>query len=138
MRVAASDEAHYLADKDPEDREAWSASKRAFDDTFRDTLVELAARQGIRIVAGGDAPWVIAPRVGRIEPGHYAGASGLPSEVVMTVKISGTSGADEVLLSHGTPGSITNRSVGDRLRADAAGLAEKTADYLTLRVNGPR
>lgn len=139
--VGEKSEAEYLASKDEETRGKWSGDKAAIDTEFNKVLTEQAGAAGINIVKAtgpGDAPFMIRPHVEFIEPGFYTYVINKASQVRMKVQITTPDGKviDEIAIKHGTPASLTNPAVGNRLRDDGEALGAITASYLRVRVLG--
>ncbi|MEZ4300091.1 MAG: hypothetical protein R3B70_34405 [Polyangiaceae bacterium] len=139
--VGEKSEADYLASKDEETRASWAGDKQGIDNEFNKTLTEGAASAGITIVKAtgpADAPFMIRPKVEFIEGGIYTYVYNKPSEVRMKVQITTPDGKviDEIAIKHGTPASLTNPAVGNRLRDDGEALGAIMAQYLKVRVSG--
>lgn len=141
LTVGEKSEAEYLASKDEETRGKWSGDKSGIDTEFGNVLASKATEAGINVVKAtgpGDAPFMIRPKVEFIEPGIYTYVFNKASLVRMKVQITTPDGKviDEIAIRHGTPASITNPAVGNRLRDDGEALGAITAGYLKLRVTG--
>ena len=141
LTVGEKTEADYLASKDEETRASWAGDKTGIDTEFGKVLSEKATEHGINIVKAtgpGDAPFMIRPKVEFIEPGIYTYVYNKSSEVRMKVQITTPDGkiVDEISIRHGTPASITNPAVGNRLRDDGEALGAIVAGYLKFRVTG--
>lgn len=139
--VGEKSEAEYLASKDEETRASWAGDKSGIDTEFGKVLMEKATATGINVVKAtgpGDAPFMIRPKVEFIEPGIYTYVYNKASLVRMKVQITTPDGKviDEIAIRHGTPASITNPAVGNRLRDDGEALGAITAQYLQVRVTG--
>lgn len=139
--VGEKSEAEYLASKDEETRASWAGDKAAIDTEFNKVLTERAQASGITVVKAtgpGDAPFMIRPKVEFIEGGIYTYVYNKPSQVRMKVQITTPDGKviDEIAIKHGTPASITNPAVGNRLRDDGEALGAIMAQYLQFRVTG--
>lgn len=139
--VGEKSEADYLASKDEETRASWAGDKGGIDTEFGKVLTEKSAENGITVVKAtgpGDAPFMIRPKVEFIEGGIYTYVYNKPSEVRMKVQITTPDGKviDEIAVKHGTPASLTNPAVGNRLRDDGEGLGAIVAGYLKVRVTG--
>lgn len=137
--VGGKSEADYLADKDAESRSNWEGDKAAINEEYTKVLIETAGELGFSVVpATGpeSAKFFIRPRVDFIEPGFYAVMASGASRVRMTILVTTADGGivDEIMVEHGTPGSMTNPGVGNRLRDDGEALGELTAEYLHTRV----
>lgn len=141
LQVGEKTELAYLEEKDVESKANWAGDKLGINEEFSKQLIAHAADKGIAVVPAtgpGSAPFVIRPKVAWLEPGYYVGVSGGASQVRMTVQITAPDGQilDEILVSHGTQGSLYNPAVGTRLRKDGAELGETVAAYLFHRVSG--
>lgn len=141
LTVGEKTEADYLASKDEETRASWAGDKAGIDTEFGKVLSEKATEHGINVVKAtgpGDAPFMIRPKVEFIEPGIYTYVYNKSSEVRMKVQITTPDGkiVDEISIRHGTPASITNPAVGNRLRDDGEALGAIVAGYLKFRVTG--
>jgi hypothetical protein len=139
--VGEKSEAEYLASKDEETRASWAGDKGGIDTEFGKRLAERATEAGITIVKAtgpGDAPFMIRPHVEFIEPGIYTYVYNKASQVRMKVQITTPDGKviDEIAIHHGTPASLTNPAVGNRLRDDGEALGVIAASYLKFRVTG--
>ncbi len=139
--VGEKSEAEYLASKDEESRASWAGDKGGIDTEFGKVLMEKATGAGINVVKAtgpGDAPFMIRPKVEFIEGGIYTYVFNKASLVRMKVQITTPDGKviDEIAIKHGTPASITNPAIGNRLRDDGEGLGAITAQYLQVRVTG--
>ena len=139
--VGEKSEADYLASKDEESRASWAGDKGGIDTEFGKVLMEKATGAGINVVKAtgpGDAPFMIRPKVEFIEGGIYTYVYNKASQVRMKVQITTPDGKviDEIAIKHGTPASITNPAIGNRLRDDGEGLGAITAQYLQVRVTG--
>ncbi len=139
--VGEKSEAEYLASKDEETRTSWVGDKGGIDTEFGKVLMEKASGAGINVVKAtgpGDAPFMIRPKVEFIEPGIYTYVFNKASQVRMKIQITTPDGKvlDEIAIKHGTPASITNPAVGNRLRDDGEGLGAITAGYLKFRSTG--
>ena len=139
--VGEKSEAEYLASKDEESRGSWAGDKGGIDTEFGKRLMEKATEAGINVVKAtgpGDAPFMIRPHVEFIEPGIFTYVYNKPSQVRMKVQITTPDGKviDEIAIKHGTPASLTNPAVGNRLRDDGEGLGVIMASYLKFRVTG--
>lgn len=139
--VGEKSEAEYLASKDEESRASWAGDKGGIDTEFGKVLMEKATGAGINVVKAtgpGDAPFMIRPKVEFIEGGIYTYVYNKASQVRMKVQITTPDGKviDEIAIKHGTPASITNPAIGNRLRDDGEGLGAITAQYLQVRVTG--
>jgi hypothetical protein len=139
--VGEKSEAEYLASKDEETRASWAGDKSGIDTEFGKVLGEKAQGTGISVVKAtgpGDAPFMIRPKVEFIEPGIYTYVFNKASQVRMKVQITTPDGKviDEIAIKHGTPASITNPAVGNRLRDDGEALGAIMAQYLQFRVTG--
>jgi hypothetical protein len=139
--VGEKSEAEYLASKDEETRASWAGDKGGIDTEFGKVLGEKAQGTGISVVKAtgpGDAPFMIRPKVEFIEPGIYTYVFNKASQVRMKVQITTPDGKviDEIAIKHGTPASITNPAVGNRLRDDGEALGAIMAQYLQFRVTG--
>lgn len=139
--VGEKSEAEYLASKDEESRASWAGDKGGIDTEFGKVLMEKATGAGINVVKAtgpGDAPFMIRPKVEFIEGGIYTYVYNKASLVRMKVQITTPDGKviDEIAIKHGTPASITNPAIGNRLRDDGEGLGAITAQYLQVRVTG--
>jgi hypothetical protein len=140
LRVGEKDEAGYLAEKDEESKGKWAGDKLGINSEFTTNLTTTAQEYGIVVVPAtgpADAPFVIRPAVAWLEPGYFIGISAGSSKVKMTVQITAPDGAvlDEILIEHGTGGSIQNAAVGTRLREDGENLGKILGKYLNSRVN---
>lgn len=143
LHVGEKDEASYLAEKDAETRNNWAGDKLGLNDKFAESLMEEARAAGVEVVKAtgpADAPFMIRPHVAWLEPGYYIGISSGSSQVKMTLQITAPDGTviDEVQLEHGTAGSISSASTGQRLRSDGEGLGETAAKYLAFRSTGQK
>jgi hypothetical protein len=141
LQVGEKTEMGYLADKDAEAQGSWAGDKLGINEEFASKLMSAAKDHGIMVVPAtgpATAPFVIRPVVAWVEPGYYVGVSGGSSMVRMTLQITAPDGRvlDEILVSHGTPGSLYNASISARLRKDGAEIGESVADYLAQRVFG--
>jgi hypothetical protein len=141
LQVGEKGEAEYLAEKDAETQGNWAGDKLGLNDRFAEKLAEEARESGLEIVKAtgpADAPFMIRPHVAWIEPGYYIGISGGSSNVKMTLQITSPDGKvlDEILIEHGTSGTVTTASTGQRLRSDGAGLGATAAKYLAFRATG--
>lgn len=139
--VGEKSEAEYLASKDEESRASWAGDKGGIDTEFGKVLMEKATGAGINVVKAtgpADAPFMIRPKVEFIEGGIYTYVFNKPSEVRMKVQITTPDGKviDEIAIKHGTPASITNPAIGNRLRDDGEALGAIMAQYLQFRVSG--
>ncbi len=139
LRVGEKTEADYLAEKDAEARNNWAGDKLGLNEEFTSNLISKAHEHGLSVVPAtgpSDAPFVIRPSVAWLEPGYYIGISAGSSKVKMTVQITAADGAvlDEIIVEHGTGGSIQNAAVGTRLREDGENIGHIVADYLASRV----
>jgi hypothetical protein len=139
--VGEKSEAEYLASKDEETRASWAGDKAGIDTEFGKVLTEKATGAGINVVKAtgpGDAPFMIRPKVEFIEGGIYTYVYNKASQVRMKVQITTPDGkvVDEIAIKHGTPASITNPAVGNRLRDDGEALGAIMAQYLQFRVSG--
>jgi len=139
--VGEKSEADYLASKDEESRASWAGDKGGIDTEFGKVLMEKATGAGINVVKAtgpADAPFMIRPKVEFIEGGIYTYVFNKPSEVRMKVQITTPDGKviDEIAIKHGTPASITNPAIGNRLRDDGEALGAIMAQYLQFRVSG--
>lgn len=139
LTVGEKTEQGYLAEKDEETRASWAGDKQGIDDEFTKVLIERAGGSGIEVVkaTGPDAaPFMIKPKVEFIEPGIYTYVFNKSSLVRMKVQITTPDGKvlDEFVIKHGTPASLTNPAVGNRLRDDGEALGALTARYLESRV----
>ena len=139
--VGEKSEAEYLASKDEESRSSWAGDKGGIDTEFGKRLTEKATEAGISVVKAtgpGDAPFMIRPKVEFIEPGIYTYVYNKASQVRMKIQITTPDGKviDEIAIKHGTPASITNPAVGNRLRDDGESLGVIAAKYLQFRVTG--
>ena len=139
--VGEKSEADYLASKDEESRASWAGDKGGIDTEFGKVLMEKATGAGINVVKAtgpADAPFMIRPKVEFIEGGIYTYVFNKPSEVRMKVQITTPDGKviDEIAIKHGTPASITNPAIGNRLRDDGESLGVIAAKYLQFRVTG--
>jgi hypothetical protein len=140
LRVGDKDEAGYLSEKDAEAQGNWVGDKQGLNSEFATNLMARALEHGITVVpATGpeSAPFIIKPRVGWLEPGYYIGISARSSQVKMSVQITAPDGTvlDEIMIEHGTGGSIQNAAVGTRLREDGENLGKRLGEYLQSRVN---
>lgn len=143
LKVGGKNEADYLAEKKPEQVEAWKADLGKLNQAYADNLVKEG--KGLQISVGPAAapsPFAVKPMVSFIEPGVYAGIVNLPAEVRMTLRVTDAQGAvvDEVATSvrYATStvmGVPLNPSVTDRLTECGKMLGEATAKYLKLRAN---
>lgn len=141
LRVGEKTEVGYLEEKDPESKANWAGDKLGINEEFQQKLISAARDHGITVVPAtgpGSAAFVLRPKVAWLEPGYYVGVSGGASQVKMTLQITAPDGQvlDEILVSHGTQGSLYNPAVGTRLRKDGAEIGEIVADYLAQRVSG--
>jgi hypothetical protein len=139
--VGEKSEAEYLASKDEESRASWAGDKAGIDTEFGKVLMERATGAGINVVKAtgpGDAPFMIRPKVEFIEGGIYTYVYNKASLVRMKVQITTPDGKviDEIAIRHGTPASITNPAIGNRLRDDGEALGAIMAQYLQVRVTG--
>ena len=139
--VGEKSEAEYLASKDEESRASWAGDKGGIDTEFGKVLTEKATGAGITVVKAtgpGDAPFMIRPKIEFIEGGIYTYVFNKASEVRMKVQITTPDGKviDEIAIKHGTPASITNPAIGNRLRDDGEALGAIMAQYLQFRVSG--
>lgn len=139
--VGEKSEAEYLASKDEESRASWAGDKSGIDTEFGKVLMERATEGGINVVKAtgpGDAPFMIRPKVEFIEGGIYTYVYNKASLVRMKVQITTPDGKviDEIAIKHGTPASITNPAIGNRLRDDGEALGAIMAQYLVVRVTG--
>jgi hypothetical protein len=139
--VGEKSEAEYLASKDEESRASWAGDKSGIDTEFGKRLMEKATESGINVVKAtgpGDAPFMIRPKVEFIEGGIYTYVFNKASQVRMKVQITTPDGKviDEIAIKHGTPASITNPAIGNRLRDDGEALGNTMAGYLKFRVTG--
>lgn len=141
LRVGEKDEASYLAEKDQEARNNWAGDKEGINGEFIKSLQIQANKAGIQVTpsaAPAGAEFIIKPVVAWVEPGYYIGISAGSSRVNMTVQITTPDGAvlDEILLQHGTGGSIQNAAVGTRLRQDGEDIGHYLGRYLIFRSTG--
>lgn len=138
LRVGTVSETVYLARKDQDQTAAWEADKLAIREAFALQLRDEAARRSIEVVGAGDlpAPMTIRPIVRYIEPGFHMSLAWRRSEVRMNVQVLGDGGVvtDEIHLEHRTMPSLTKTTARERLRYDAARLAEAFIEYLHGRV----
>lgn len=139
LRVGEKTEADYLAEKDAEARNNWVGDKLGLNEEFTSNLISTAREHGLTVVPAtgpGDAPFVIRPSVAWLEPGYYIGIAAGSSKVKMTVQITAPDGAvlDELIIQHGTGGSVQNAAVGTRLREDGENIGQILAEYLKTRV----
>lgn len=143
LKVGGKAEADYLAEKKPEQVEAWRADLGKLNQAFADTLVKEG--KGLAIAVGPAAapgPYSVKPMVSFIEPGVWAAVVNIPSEVRMTLRIVDAQGAvvDEVATSvkyatGNIMGVPVNVSVTERLNECGKILGESAAKYLKLRAN---
>jgi len=141
LKVGGKTEADYLAEKKPEQVEAWKGDLGKLNGAFADHLVK--AGKGLQISVGQAAapgPFSIKPMVTFIEPGAYAVVVNIPSEVRMTLRVTDGQGAviDEVTTSvkyatSSVMGVPVNPSVTDRLNECGKILGESAATYLRTR-----
>ncbi len=151
LMIGRKPEPVYLAGKDTQQQLSFQEDKAALNQNFLANLLGASREFGIEVVPAtgpADAPFLIKPAVGFIEPGFYGGIVHEPSEVRMDVKIITPDGrlVDEIELTHGTSpasgfkvGGISmpsNPSSGGRLRKDGEALGRILAEYLQARVNG--
>lgn len=138
LRVGEKTEQGYLSEKDDETRNNWVGDKRAMNDEFVKKLTAEASEKGIIVVPGGEADFIIEPKVPWLEPGFYVGVASKNSETHMTLIIRDKGGqvVDEITMKHSTTANLMNPAVGNRLRDDAEGLGAYAAEYLEARSSG--
>lgn len=138
LQVGQMTETEYLAAKDDDARAAWGQTRMALSDTFATELSLQAQQGGIVMLVGEPSAdqLVIVPTVSFIEPGYYVGISQGASKVHMTLAIMTAKGEklDELVLEHGTPGSMTTPKIYDRVKYDARALAHFVAQHVATRV----
>ncbi|MBL8631614.1 MAG: hypothetical protein JNM40_00210 [Myxococcales bacterium] len=143
LKVGDKNEADYLAEKKPEQVEAWRADLGKLNQAFADTLVKEG--KGLQVTAGAAAapgPYSVKPMVSFIEPGVWAAVVNIPSEVRMTLRIVDGQGTvvDEVSTSvkyatQSIMGVPVNVSVTERLNECGKRLGESAAQYLKVRAS---
>ncbi|MFO0620943.1 MAG: hypothetical protein U0745_06080 [Polyangia bacterium] len=143
LKVGDKNEADYLAEKKPEQVEAWRSDLGKLNQVFADTLVKEG--KGLQVTAGAAAapgPYSVKPMVSFIEPGAWAAIVNIPSEVRMTLRIVDGQGTvvDEVSTSvkyatQSIMGVPVNVSVTERLNECGKRLGESAAQYLKVRAN---
>jgi hypothetical protein len=151
LMIGNKPEPVYLGEKDPQQRASFLEDKAALNDRFLELLRARAREGNVEVVPAtgpADAPFMIKPHVGFIEPGFYAGVAGARSMVQMNVRILAPDGRvlDEIELTHGTdPRSgvsiggfaiPSNPSSGGRLRKDGEALGGLVGAYVLTRVVG--
>jgi len=147
LHVGGKTEEQYLSEKTEKQRASFAEDKAAFNEKFTSELLAHGRDAGVEIALAtgpGDAPFMIQPSVGFLEPGFYVGVASAPSRVEMSVKITTPDGKvlDEILLEHGTDsrsgfsvgGISLNPSSGGRLRKDGEALGKIIAKYVQTRV----
>jgi hypothetical protein len=140
LRVGEKSEADYLAEKEAEAKNNWAGDKLGLNEDFTTNLISRSLEHGITVVPAtgpADAPFVIRPSVAWLEPGFYIGIAAGSSKVKMTIQITAPDGAvlDELIIEHGTGGSVQNAAVGTRLREDGENIGIILGDYLKTRVS---
>ncbi len=143
LKVGGKNEADYLAEKKPEQVEAWRSDLGKLNQAFSDSLVKEG--KGLQVTAGAAAapgPYSVKPMVSFIEPGVWAAVVNIPSEVRMTLRIVDGQGTvvDEVSTSvkyatQSIMGVPVNVSVTERLNECGKLLGESAAKYLKVRAN---
>lgn len=143
LKVGGKAEADYLAEKKPEQVEAWRADLGKLNQQFAENLAKEAT--GLQVSVGPAAapgPYSVKPMVSYIEPGVWAGIVNIPAEVRMTLRIVDAQGAvvDEVATSvkyatSSIMGVPVNVSVTERLGECGKILGESAAKYLKVRAN---
>ena len=143
LKVGGKAESDYLAEKKPEQVEAWRTDLGKLNQAFADTLVKES--KGLTVSVGPAAapgPYSVKPMVSYIEPGVWAAVVNIPSEVRMALRIVDAQGAvvDEVATSvkyatGNIMGVPVNVSVTERLNECGKILGESAAKYLKTRAN---
>jgi hypothetical protein len=141
LRVGEKDEVSYLAEKDEESKQKWAGDKEGINGEFAQHLMATASEAGITVTPTlnpAGAEFILRPAVAWLEPGYYIGIASGASQVRMMLQILSPNGSviDEILLEHGTAGSLTNAAVGTRLREDGEDLGRYAGKYLVFRNSG--
>jgi hypothetical protein len=141
LSVGEKSETDYLSSKDESTRADWQKDKSSMSQIFTQALKQ-HARSNADLVIDTDlsnAPFVIEPVVGYIEPGLYIGVYQKPSQVDMTARVLSAEGEliDEIRMTANAKATLSNPSIGGRLRQNSDTLGAWMAQYLASRVREP-
>jgi hypothetical protein len=139
LTIGEKSEAAWLSEKDGEQRVSWRMDKEALAARFLGHLTSGVPE--LRMIPGpppDGQTFIIRPTVSFIEPGFYAVVASGATRVRMTLQILSTAGMilDEIKIEVAIQASLTNPSIGGRVRDAADRLGEIAARYLRKRTSG--